>query len=276
VSDPTLRVLSLGAGVQSSTLYLMAVHGEFGDDRPSAAIFADTQWEPAEVYRWLDELERIGGAVIPIRRVTHGAIRVAALQKGGKAGGYRAVSLPLYIANDDGSRGIIRRQCTRDFKINPIRKETRRLLGIERGRRVPKATTVERWVGISRDEASRMKPSRDKWEIVRWPLIERDMTRRDCVAWLAARGYSEPPKSACIGCPFTGDDRWRALKANAPDEFADAVAFDKSIRTGLPGLKQNAFVHDSLRPLDEVDFRTAEDLGQINAFGNECDGVCGV
>lgn len=44
----TVRVLSLGAGVQSSTLLLMAVHGEIQIDR---AIFADTQSEPAAAGR---------------------------------------------------------------------------------------------------------------------------------------------------------------------------------------------------------------------------------
>lgn len=47
-----LRVLSLGAGVQSTTLALMAAHGEI--EPPDCAIFADTQWEPAEVYAHLN------------------------------------------------------------------------------------------------------------------------------------------------------------------------------------------------------------------------------
>ena len=51
------HVLSLGAGVQSSTLALMAAAGEV-TPMPDAAIFADTQAEPAGVYRWLDWLEK--------------------------------------------------------------------------------------------------------------------------------------------------------------------------------------------------------------------------
>lgn len=48
------RVLSLGAGVQSTTLALMAAHGHF---RPvDCAIFADTSWEPAAVYEHLNVL----------------------------------------------------------------------------------------------------------------------------------------------------------------------------------------------------------------------------
>ena len=43
-----IHVLSLGAGVQSSTLALMAAAGEV-TPMPTAAIFADTQAEPARV-----------------------------------------------------------------------------------------------------------------------------------------------------------------------------------------------------------------------------------
>ena len=76
-----MRILSLGAGVQSSTLLLMAVHGELELDR---AIFADTQWEPAAVYSWLETLvplaERAG---IPVVIVTAGNLRDDAVGRGG-------------------------------------------------------------------------------------------------------------------------------------------------------------------------------------------------
>lgn len=47
-----LRVLSLGAGVQSTTLALMAAHGAVGPT-PDCAVFADTGCEPRAVYRHL-------------------------------------------------------------------------------------------------------------------------------------------------------------------------------------------------------------------------------
>ena len=46
--EPALRLLSLGAGVQSTTLLLLAAEGRL--PTPDAAIFADTGWEPAAVY----------------------------------------------------------------------------------------------------------------------------------------------------------------------------------------------------------------------------------
>ena len=48
-----LNVLSLGAGVQSSTLAFMYEYGEIGP-MPDFAVFADTMAEPKEVYDWFD------------------------------------------------------------------------------------------------------------------------------------------------------------------------------------------------------------------------------
>jgi 3'-phosphoadenosine 5'-phosphosulfate sulfotransferase (PAPS reductase)/FAD synthetase len=113
-----IRAISLGAGVQSTALYLMAVAGEF-DVMPDVAIFADTQAEPAYVYEHLDELERAHGAVIPIRRISAGSLEADALRSGG------FVSLPLFVRGDDGRENIVRRQCTREYKIEPIKNELR-------------------------------------------------------------------------------------------------------------------------------------------------------
>jgi hypothetical protein len=160
---------------------------------------------------------------------------------------------------------MVRRQCTKEYKLRPFQRKVVELLG---GR--PRGG-AEVWVGISRDEAARMKPSRVGYIVNRWPLIERDMTRWDCRRWLATRGWSAP-RSACIACPFRSDDEWRDLEAA---EFADARLVDAAIRH-QPGIRGQQFVHRSCRPLADVDFSTPEDRGQLNLFGNECEGLCGV
>jgi len=267
MSAPVLRILSLGAGVQSSTLYLMAVRGEFGGERPDVAIFADTQWEPRDVYDWLGELQRIGGSVIPIQRVTAGNIREHIIAKSNTTGG-RFASVPWFLQMPNGEPAMGRRQCTKEYKLRPVQREVVRRLG---GR--PKGG-AEVWIGISRDEASRMKPSRVQYIKNRWPLIERDMTRRDCLAWLSEHGYATVPKSSCIGCPFHSNAQWRSLR-ETPDEWADAVSVDSAIRT-QSGMRGRQFMHRSMLPLAEVDLSTPEENGQVNMFENECEGLCGV
>ncbi len=271
-AGPTLRVLSLGAGMQSTTVALMAAHGEFAV-LPNCAIFADTQWEPAAVYEHLDWLE--GGNVLPfpIHRVTAGSVRDAIVNKAtGKSGRFAAV--PFFTS--DGGMG--RRQCTREFKLEPITRKLRELLGVAQGRRVPAGATVEVWIGISADEIFRMKPARLAWQKNRWPLIEKRMNRWDCRRWLERHGYPVPPKSSCIGCPYHSDALWREMRDHASEEWADAVEVDRLIRAGgtLRGMRQQQFMHPSRVPLAQVDLSTPADHGQIDLFQNDCDGICGV
>jgi hypothetical protein len=258
-ADP-LRVLSLGAGVQSSTLLLMAVHGEERIDR---AIFADTQWEPREVYDWLGGLQLAAGyAGIPVETVTAGSLRDDAVAS------RRFASMPLHVRNTSGDGGMLRRQCTKEYKVRPIQRRLREL-----GATAKTPTTLV--IGISRDEAQRMKPSRVRYVEHAYPLVDRRMTRHDCVRWLEAHGYSVPPKSACIGCPFMDNARWREMKERRPTEWADAVAFDATVRH-MTRIDGEAFLHRSLVPLPMVDLSTPQDRGQIEMFDAECTGLCGV
>ena len=275
-SPPTvrLRVLSLGAGVQSTTLALMAAEGEI-EPMPDCAIFADTGWEPEAVYQHLRWLRSPNVLPFPIHVVSAGDIRADLLQA---STGERWASIPAFTRTVASARvdiGMIRRQCTKDYKIVPIRRKVRDLAGLTR-RRSPKAPVVEQWIGISLDEAIRIKPSFETWRVNRWPLIEQRMTRRDCIAWLKRHDYPIPPKSSCIGCPFHSDAMWRRMRDHDPAAWADAVAIDRVIRTGLRGIRGEVYLHRSAVPLDEVDLTTLEDLGQLDLFANECEGMCGV
>jgi hypothetical protein len=258
-----ITVISLGAGVQSTTMALMAKHGEI-EPMPDCAIFADTQWEPKAVYQHLDWLETV--LPFPVHRVTAGNLR-AILMDGHRVEGRRFANLPWYIRNPDGSEGIGRRQCTKDYKLRPIQRKIVELMGGKR----PKGGAVS-LIGISSDEIMRMKPSRVQYNVNRWPLIEKRMSRGDCIEWLMRHQYRIPGKSACIGCPYHSAAQWRSLNA---EEFADACEVDETIRHHFR-MKGEQYMHRSLKPLSEVDFSTAEDRGQLNLFINECEGMCGV
>ncbi len=271
---PHFHVISLGAGVQSSAMALMAAAGEI-QPMPAAAIFADTQDEPAAVMEWLARL----AINLPFKthRVTRGNLMadfVTAIKAGGNS---RCGQPPYYIkgARDLWQEGKLRRKCTKEYKLDIIRRQARKLMK-EAG-----ANKIVQWVGISLDEAHRMKDSGAKFVANRYPLIELRMTRHDCIRWLKARGWPEPPKSACKKCPFTSDARWRQMRDQSPDEWAEAVAYDKQLRALKPqrtaaGIKGEIYIHRSCKPLDEVDLSTEEDRGQTNLFGNDCEGVCGV
>lgn len=276
MTDPKLRILSLGAGVQSTTLALMAARRDLGP-MPDAAIFADTGWEPAAVYRHLDWLET--QLPYPLYRVSAGNLRDDLINRGsGRAG--RFVTVPFFLKHPNGKPGIGRRQCTSHYKVEPIRKKVRELLGAGPRSRIP-AGSVEKWIGISLDEIIRATPSKVQFETNRHPLLEQRMTRRDCLRWLEERQYPIPPKSACIGCPFHSNAMWRDIRDNDPEAWRDAVEVDRAIRKpidrpGIEAMRGEQFMHAQRVPLDQVDLTTLEDHGQGNLFLHECEGMCGL
>lgn len=273
-----MNLLSLGAGVQSSALLLMALAGELEQDfgRLDGAIFSDTQWEPAAVYAHLGRLEiAMQTAGVPLYRVSAGNIKEDALDQH-----RRFASMPMHVRNPDGSNGKMRRQCTSEYKIKLIEKQVRVCMGLRYRQRAPKTPTVTQWIGISTDEAHRMKDSRLPYIVHRWPLIELGMSRLDCHRWLAAHDW-DAPKSSCIGCPFHSIAHWRHMQMTAPQEFEEACQFDDAIRSGhvrigKAGLRGQAFLSRQLIPLRQVDLRSEADHGQMDMFGEECAGICGV
>jgi len=271
--------LSLGAGVQSSCLALMAAKGEVGP-MPDAAIFADTQAEPREVYEWLEWLTPL--LPYPVERVTKGSLIEGAVelrQHQSKPIKYARWYIPAFTDKPTSGNSILGRKCTQDFKIEPLRAKQKEIAGITRGQ---KKITVTTWIGISLDEVQRMKVSRDAWCQMRWPLIEMRMSRHDCLEWMKKNGYPEPPRSACTFCPFHSDAEWRRIKSGMPDEFADVVNFEKRMQEvakedGL--LQYTPYLHPSCKPIGEVDFRSDDEKGQLllwNSMQNECEGMCGV
>jgi hypothetical protein len=302
-----LKVLSLGVGVQSTTILRKSLIGP-AHERPDLAIFSNTQWESRAVYDHLATLKDLAKEYdFPIIEVTAGNIREDALSSS-----KRVVSMPLFVQSRDGkvsntwfeedfeleivtneikrkTKGAyskLRRQCTREYKLEPINRAIREYLGYKPGQRIP-AGSVEMWIGISTDEIERISPSRKPWITNRYPLIEWWMSRLNCVDWLIEHGFPVPPKSSCIGCPFHDDAFWRDMKINSPLEFEDACLFDDAVRHSMFRVDSPVYLHRSLKPLRDVDFSNAEDNGQLiilqgtvqgsrHGFVNECQGVCGV
>lgn len=272
VGEPALRVLSLGAGVQSTTLALMIAEGELPP--VDFAVFSDTGWEPEGVYQTLSWVTEFVAPVFPVYEVQYGFLRPDALAR--KSG----TGMPVYTtsSNPESTRGRLGRGCTRTYKIQPKNQFIREQLGYPGRKRIPKGMYVEQWFGISLDEAMRrMREPDEPWMAYRYPLVyDVPMTRENCLQWLERHEYPRPARSACIGCPFHSTFEWREMKNRRPSDFADAVEFDKAIRSGMRGSNQKCFLHPSLKPLDEVDFSTEEDHGQLSLFDEECRGVCGV
>jgi hypothetical protein len=276
-----INVISLGAGVQSSTMALMAAHGEI-TPMPDCAIFADTQHEPKAVMVWLDWLEK--QLPYPVYRVTRGdlwksATTVRRTRDGKRT--YIKTAIPVHMVASGGDAGIAMRTCTFDYKIDVINRKIQELLGVKR---ITKKYGVlaKVWIGISTDEAKRMKPHRKPWAESRWPLIEIGMSRADCLVWMEKKGYRLPPRSACTFCPFRDDESWLAL---TPQEFGDAVEKEKELQAAYAETTEIVsvpYLHQSRVPLSEVQFKPGrmkekrDQITMFSDFNSECEGMCGV
>lgn len=231
-----MRVLSLGAGVQSTTVLLLSLDGTIpAYDR---VVFADTQDEPASVYDHLARLREL----TPVDVVTAGRLSDTL--------DATFVPIPLFYGD-----GMGRRQCTYQYKLRPIRTHLRTL----------GADDVDLSLGISVDELERAKDSGLRWCRNVFPLLDLGWTRADCQRYLADRWPHPVARSACVYCPLRSDAAWRDMREHQPDDWARAVAFDRKART------RDRYVHRSRIPLEDVQL-SLEDAGQLAL---DCEGMCG-
>lgn len=272
------RILNLGAGTQSSVLLLMADRGEI--EPVDVAIFADTGWEPKAVYEHLAWLE--SEVSIPIVQVSAGNIYEDALRSqvnGRKGGGKRFASMPLHVLRPDGSgmRGMIRRQCTREYKIEPIQRYIKQeVLGLAKRARWPKEPAVTQVFGISVDEFQRQRSPDGPWVLFEYPLVRMRWPRSRAINW-AEDNYPGRvfPRSACIGCPFHSKKEWGEVKKN-PEEWEQVVNLDEKIRYA-DGMKGTVYLHGSCKPIKDIDFRSSDEKNsQLSLWQDECEGMCGV
>lgn len=298
-------VLSLGGGVQSSTLAEMACDGTLGPLR--AIVFADTGGNcPRPTPTSTTSGRRAEQAGIEFRTVTAGDLRTDLVAKRGRGG---QPNLPVRIRHADGRLGRLNHyRCSFDYKRRPITRTVKRLCGPPG---TWKHTRVEQWIGYSTDEATRIKtaeecrcgPNRTRratstrpylqihtpeggtrcgctswqpWQVNRWPLIDLGMTRDDCATWLREHERPLPPRSACWFCPNHAATHFAELKHARPALFAQAVALDEFLRHGINGLHGQAYLHPTGQPLTHIDnANPADGSPGPDATGMDCEaGVC--
>ena len=262
--NPKMKVIALGMGVQSTCLYMMSSTGYF--ERADHAIFADPGAEHPDTYDYINYLKHWAkyNKGIPIHIISKNLYKD--ILKGTNSRGVKWASIPAFSE----SKGMVLRQCTGEYKIRPVIQKVRELYGLKPNKTMP---ITEMWLGITIDEAQRMKESPNKRIVNRFPFLEM-MMRDDCKNFFKKRNHPIPIKSSCIFCPYHADSQWLDLKINYPKLFEDAVKCDKAIRnSSKKGSKDKLYLHRSLEPLDEVIF---DRENQIDLFDNECEGHCGL
>jgi|SRR5581483_244504 len=273
-----MKIISLGLGVQSTWLYLASSMGIL--PKVEAAIFVDTGKEKKKTLEYLEWLTQWAhnNSNIPIIICKEKNLYADLLSND------KYVKIPAYTKNNDRSIGMLQRQCTTDYKIYIVDKAIRSLLGLKKGERIK--TKVELWKGISLDEIDRMSIPAEKWKISVYPFCgyqvpgkgnaekidwATKMTRIQIINEYGKNNFPIPPKSSCVFCPYQSDQAWYNMKVNEPEDFEAAIKVDEAIRNSTKkGIIAPAYLHDSCRPLAEVDFSVqAPDL-----WKGECSGTC--
>lgn len=258
--------ISWGGGVQSTAMAVMSVLGDL--PQVDAVIHSDTGFErtkTVEIVAWYSGwLSRRGQEVI----VCRGRNKITDNNE--------HMHMPFWTT----SGGPLRRQCTREFKLVPLKRAMREFSGFDKSLPPhPGKGAFDVWLGITWDETERMKKSRVGYMINSWPLIEKRLTRNDCIDYLENKGLPVPVKSACVGCPYRDARTWQEMKVDETPDYRTAVNFDKLIRHSLTGrgVNENLYVWRKEIPLGEVDFveqsKKQRKAKQLPLF---CHGYCGV
>jgi hypothetical protein len=258
-----MKVISLGLGVQSTAMYLMSSLGQM--ERADHAVFADPGAEHPDTYQLLQSILKWKtlNDGIPIHVVKKSLYNDLLSQK--NSTGQRFASIPAFSGN---KTGMLRRQCTKEYKIDPVIKKIRDLHGLKPNKHMPKTQV---WLGISMDEIQRMKISQLPRVDYHYPLIENRMSRGDCIRLFEELEFPVPPKSSCVFCPYHSDKNWKELKEVYPESWDLAIEVDESIRDmSQRGMKEPIFIHRSCAPLEDVEFADQQELFMCE------EGFCGL
>lgn len=276
-----IRILSLGLGVQSTAIYYMASIGIF--PKLDYAITSDPGKEKTKTYEYLQYLlnwqKENNGIPIIVRSDRNLYEDLLSTKKDLT----RFASIPAFTKGTDGKSGMLKRQCTGEYKIEVVDNTIRDLYGLRPKQRRP---LTEVWKGITLDEMERMSIPRETWKVLVYPFCgykvslrkganrihefdDLRMSRSDLIKWYAENNLPLPPKSACVFCPYQSEHSWEQMKLQEPEDFEAACKVDDAIRDSTKqGIERPVFLHESLKPLRELKF----DLTKPDMFSGECTG----
>lgn len=249
------QVWSCGGGTQSCAIAALIVQGKI--QKPDIAVIADTGYEKQSTWNYCDkvlipELSNVGVDLVRIYAKEFSPCGTNFANSKG------TVLMPCFTT--ENGNGKLSAYCSSYWKRDTISKWLLSKHGISKSMAV-------KWIGFSADEQRRvlsmMKTPEYQKGLIRFPLVELNLKRRDSIQVVENFGWPTPPRSSCWMCPNMADSEWRAL---SKEEFSKAVELQKEIQKHDPC----AWLHKSCLPLDQVDFSQPDDL-----FTRPCDsGQC--
>ncbi len=215
-----VEYISYGGGTPSLALIILNIKGEIkpitGRNKVDEIIFADTGWDRTDTMDQMYEIEKYvksNGYNFKIVQSKYGSLEKYLYNNLTKNENKGFLPIP-YHSKD---KGIGQRQCTNQFKIQPINTFLKEKYGY--------ASNIAQ-LGIHFDEFYRVKDAKNKKDTNRFPLVDLKLKRNDCIKIVAETGLPMPPKSACVGCPYLPPGRFIELNHEKPEDFKRAEKID--------------------------------------------------
>lgn len=268
-----LKILSCGAGMQSTALALMSCENKMkGVPYPhpevpiyDLIIFCDMGWEPPWVYEQVDFIQNACESCgIPFKVLESDLYGEYIRHFGYK----RVSSIPFWSIGEDGKKAKMRRQCTIDKKIVAIQKYVRyELLGYsfrEYCRKEDKGTH-EMHIGFSAEEQQRIFDSYNVMFVNKFPLIEMGLERPDNYKYILEVWGLDTKASACSYCPFHRNYFFQHLKRNHPESYDAVVSLDNLIEERQPAsfIRSKLYISRSRKRITEL---TPDDCNDAETF----------
>lgn len=262
MSKPFLTALSHSAGAQSHALLELLIRGEIERPERLVVINSDPGMEDSRTYHFVREARRkclnMGIAYI----TAPGPNLYLDIVNSRPTLISRMDNPPFWVRNPDGTAGKLRQQCTKFYKIAPMRRVLRRYLD-QIGRPKFRPGLVETWIGFAYDEWHRCSQSEVAYITLRYPLVEMRLDRSRIEELYVEWGIPKPPRSVCCACFSNGLDYYRDMYLERPDDWEKAVEVDNAIEfwheqgiTKLPVYVSKTLIR--LRDLPVLNFGTDE------------------
>ena len=204
-----MKIVSFGGGVQSTALAILAAQGKIEVD---AFVFCDTGFEQSVVFEFLEK------HTMPILEKAGIPFYIAKTQDYAKA--FADVKMPpFFIMSPGGTEGRGSAFCSSLWKKRVFERFCNDKF---------KQKSYDVLFGFSTDEmhrAGRMKPTR-KWQ-PKFPLLDLQMRRGDCIALVQREFNVEPPRSSCYICPNHTQPEWAHVMES--DDRDKVIAYDNEV-----------------------------------------------
>lgn len=271
-----MKILSFGAGMQSTALALMSCENvdaeRKGHKRPyplvpvyDLVVFCDLGFEPPWVMQQAEFVHRACDAAGIRYEMLDAPLHRDLMQNFGRR---RTVSIPWWTLRDDGHKSRMPRNCTLDYKVERISKFVRwEVLGYKKGQRLrdEDKKAHEMHMGFSFEEKQRCKDSPNPMFVNRFPLVDMELTRADNYAYILDVWGLDTKASACCFCPFHRNHFFEHLKEHQPQTYAKLLEVDELLRdkNPKPPMDSDLFISRSRKRLADL---TPEDCCDAECF----------